>query len=197
MKLKRFIEICPWRREGGEEKEHVPGTFLQGVPHEKGGDVWQEKTRTRAGARSPLRQWQQKDPESAPESDLIALQKPKPISLQSRPMRHRYAALRNGPESTMQTNGTGKMAGPTGLEPATSGVTGQRSNQLNYGPLFDPDYLAPINFPAPLSVFHCRRIFRPQGLRFLCDRGARRRSGRCVLTSCPEDLASDNPGPSK
>ena len=26
------------------------------------------------------------------------------------------------------------MAGPTGLEPATSGVTGQRSNQLNYGP---------------------------------------------------------------
>ena len=27
------------------------------------------------------------------------------------------------------------MAGPTGLEPATSGVTGQRSNQLNYGPM--------------------------------------------------------------
>ena len=26
------------------------------------------------------------------------------------------------------------MAGPTGLEPATSDVTGQRSNQLNYGP---------------------------------------------------------------
>ena len=26
------------------------------------------------------------------------------------------------------------MAGPTGLEPATSGVTGQRSNQLNYDP---------------------------------------------------------------
>ena len=27
-----------------------------------------------------------------------------------------------------------KVAGPTGLEPATSGVTGQRSNQLNYDP---------------------------------------------------------------
>ena len=27
------------------------------------------------------------------------------------------------------------MAGPTGLEPATSGVTGRRSNQLNYDPI--------------------------------------------------------------
>jgi hypothetical protein len=29
------------------------------------------------------------------------------------------------------------MAGSTGLEPATSGVTGQRSNQLNYDPATD------------------------------------------------------------
>ena len=30
--------------------------------------------------------------------------------------------------------GGGIMAGSTGLEPATSGVTGRRSNQLNYDP---------------------------------------------------------------
>ena len=29
------------------------------------------------------------------------------------------------------------MAGWTGLEPAASAVTGQRSNQLNYDPLLD------------------------------------------------------------
>jgi hypothetical protein len=33
------------------------------------------------------------------------------------------------PECTL-----GEVAGSTGLEPATSGVTGQRSNQLNYDP---------------------------------------------------------------
>ena len=27
------------------------------------------------------------------------------------------------------------MAGPTGLEPATSSVTGKRDNQLHYGPV--------------------------------------------------------------
>ncbi len=34
------------------------------------------------------------------------------------------------------------MAGVTGLEPAASGVTGQRSNQLSYTPIFPPE----VNF---------------------------------------------------
>ena len=35
-----------------------------------------------------------------------------------------------------------KMAGVTGLEPAASGVTGQRSNQLSYTPGKGLDHLA-------------------------------------------------------
>ena len=35
---------------------------------------------------------------------------------------------------TTQRASSGKLAGSTGLEPAASGVTGRRSNQLNYHP---------------------------------------------------------------
>jgi hypothetical protein len=38
-----------------------------------------------------------------------------------------------------------KMAEPTGLEPATSAVTGQRSNQLSYGSLFRYRHIASGN----------------------------------------------------
>ncbi len=37
------------------------------------------------------------------------------------------------------------MAGTTGLEPATSAVTGQRSNQLSYVPRLDSSGLCLVN----------------------------------------------------
>ncbi|MCU1315288.1 MAG: hypothetical protein JWN63_610 [Candidatus Acidoferrum typicum] len=45
------------------------------------------------------------------------------------------------------------MAGTTGLEPATSAVTGQRSNQLNYVPsLFSRVCGKPLIFLSFLTV---------------------------------------------
>ena len=42
---------------------------------------------------------------------------------------------RTSPKSLrLKGNDPSKMAGPTGLEPAPSGLTGQRYNHLNYGP---------------------------------------------------------------
>ena len=38
----------------------------------------------------------------------------------------------------LRKHATKFVAGTTGLEPATSAVTGQRSNQLNYVPRVDP-----------------------------------------------------------
>ncbi len=48
------------------------------------------------------------------------------------------------------------MAGTTGLEPATSAVTGQRSNQLSYVPKVDFDYLD----NKPLGSNVSRRVRR-------------------------------------
>jgi hypothetical protein len=46
----------------------------------------------------------------------------------------RRVAIKTDPRSVVALRETGA----TGLEPATSGVTGRRSNQLNYAPEGDP-----------------------------------------------------------
>jgi hypothetical protein len=56
------------------------------------------------------------------------------------------------------------MAGTTGLEPAASAVTGQRSNQLNYVPsLFSYRYWKPACLVAflPFNRFACIALFNP------------------------------------
>jgi hypothetical protein len=50
---------------------------------------------------------------------------------------------------TIPSNLLKRLAGTTGLEPAASAVTGQRSNQLNYVPS-----LLPIGLRKPLGLQH-------------------------------------------
>ena len=53
----------------------------------------------------------------------------------------------DGTSSAQEENppcAAGSRAGATGLEPATSGVTGRRSNQLNYAPAGRPSVAAPV-----------------------------------------------------
>jgi hypothetical protein len=45
-----------------------------------------------------------------------------------------YRATENTKAALRRLVSEANLAGPTGLEPATSGVTGRRSNQLNYDP---------------------------------------------------------------
>jgi hypothetical protein len=57
------------------------------------------------------------------------------------------------------------MAGTTGLEPAASAVTGQRSNQLNYVPtLFPYLYWKPASFTGfpQVQSIRLRRLFQPR-----------------------------------
>ncbi len=53
----------------------------------------------------------------------------------------------SGPPAAAQS--LERMAGTTGLEPATSDVTGRRSNQLNYVPAWASLRFLQNNTPAP------------------------------------------------
>ena len=55
--------------------------------------------------------------------------------------------------------GSGKEAGATGLEPAASGVTGRRSNQLNYAPA-----KGNAKFTKSLTPFQAVRNLRRDGV---------------------------------
>src|SRR5205807_8456360 len=59
----------------------------------------------------------------------------------------------------MKSNRVGKMAEPTGFEPATSDVTGRRSNQLNYDSAFQIS-----NLRFEISDWWARRDSNPQPL---------------------------------
>ena len=81
-----------------------------------------------------------------------------------------------------------EMAGPTGLEPATSGVTGRRSNRLNYDPV---EHLLLVGDCARGLLYHMRSFLtsnQHQNGHQLCSarrnlRPARHRGPRPLPTS--------------
>ena len=75
-----------------------------------------------------------------------------------------WAGLWVGVFGAIPSNLLKRMAGTTGLEPAASAVTGQRSNQLNYVPsLFSYRYWKPAYLLAFLTFnrFACIALFNP------------------------------------
>ena len=89
------------------------------------------------------------------------------------------------------------MAGVTGLEPAASGVTGQRSNQLSY----TPDPMSP-EFPVYMEKYRLRArmaCVKPNGRapytrieegKWWAVTGSNRRPSRCKRDALPAELTA-------
>src|SRR5215813_559245 len=80
------------------------------------------------------------------------------------------------------------MAGATGLEPATSGVTGRRSNQLSYAPRGPRPGGPLLVFPARGVKYTRRRNATPSGSEWWAMTDSNRRPSRCKRDALPAEL---------
>lgn len=80
------------------------------------------------------------------------------------------------------------MAGTTGLEPATSGVTGLRSNQLSYDPEFRPGTAAAgRDAEYTETVMGCKRAVAVVVLVLLLEHFFQRPRGRVGIDGAGRD----------
>src|SRR6516162_895966 len=80
------------------------------------------------------------------------------------------------------------MAGATGLEPATSGVTGRRSNQLSYAPAALVPERALVMLPAKGVKYTRRRNATPSESEWWAMRDLNPRPPRCKRDTLPAEL---------
>jgi hypothetical protein len=102
----------------------------------------------------------------------------------------RHRSERNGQQKPGPIAGASRKAGATGLEPATSGVTGRRSNQLSYAPCEGRSKYGKRNFSPRAATF---RELVSLG-RWNRTPGGRTQPGRgCVVGISDGDPGSGSP----